>query len=427
MRLSHWTTCAALAALSLLAVPAAAGADTAGTLFEQPAFTGSNVNQDGWMKTGPYDAAIVANTGVAAVAFGQQSLRISNATTSGSFGDQTFSAPLTDGAGESTSTDGGQAGGERQPHFDTTFRFFSTTPTAEQPGLAVTISPDSGSGGRMSFLRLRDTPTGLAIDFVDVPSAQTDGAGHVDFNQIDFAQSLDRTVPHTVRVSIDFVPGESNDVVKVYLDDALVVTGSSWENYYRHDSENPSGNVPVIDQLMLRVSSAAVPAHQGKGFLIDDVSSRTYGGPGGAAGPAGPAGPASPAGSPGLNASFAPAGNDGGRGPVGPAGASGTANTIAAPVSILSSRLSRRTGTASVRLRCPAKARICSGNLSLLNGRGTRVRREFELSALESTTLKIRFATNSRTATTRKRPTVKMTVFSRDQAGLASRVTRTLR
>ena len=147
MRLSHWTTCAAFAALSLLAVPAVAGADTAGTLFEQPAFTGSNVNQDGWMKTGPYDAAIVANSGAAAVAFGQQSLRISNATTSGSFADQTFSAPLTDGAGESTSTDGGQAGGERQPHFDTTFRFLSTTPGAEQPGLAVTISPDSGPVG----------------------------------------------------------------------------------------------------------------------------------------------------------------------------------------------------------------------------------------------------------------------------------------
>jgi hypothetical protein len=96
-------------------------------------------------------------------------------------------------------------------------------------------------------------------------------------------------------------------------------------------------------------------------------------------------------------------------------------------VSILSTRLSRRTGFASVRLRCPARAGICSGNVSLLNGRGTRVRRSFDLSALESATLKIRFATGSRTATLRKRSTVKVTVFSRDQAGLAARVTRTLR
>ena len=79
------------------------------------------------------------------------------------------------------------------------------------------------------------------------------------------AQALDRTVPHSVRVSIDFVPGESNDVVKVYVDDQLRITGSSWENYYRHDIEAAGSNntVPVIDQLMLRVSGTARPANQG--------------------------------------------------------------------------------------------------------------------------------------------------------------------
>jgi hypothetical protein len=174
MTRSHWRTGAAIAALTLLTVPANARADAAGTLFEQPVFTGGNVNgQDGWMKTGAYDAAIVTNAGPAAVAFGHQSLRISNATTSSAFADQTFSAPLIDGAGEPSSSNGGQAGGERQPHFDTSFRFLSSTPGAEQPGLAVTVSPDSGAGGRMSFLRLRDTPAGLAIDFVEVPSAAT--------------------------------------------------------------------------------------------------------------------------------------------------------------------------------------------------------------------------------------------------------------
>ena len=223
---------------------------------------------------------------------------------------------------------------------------------------------------------------------------------------------------------MDFVPGDSNDIVKVYVDDALLVTGSSWENYYRHDSENPSGNVPVVDQLMLRVSSAAQPALQGKGFLVDDVSSRSYGGQGGATGPAGPA---SPAGTPGVNGSIAPTGQDGARGQTGPTGASGTTNTTAARVNILSTRLNRRTGVASVRLRCPAKAVICSGNVSLLNGRGVRVQRTYDLSALESATLRVRFATGSRTATARKRSTVKVTVFSRDQAGLAARVTRTLR
>src|SRR4029077_11039065 len=115
MRHRHWTTCAAVAALGLAALPTAAMADTSGTLFESPAFAPGDINgQHGWMNVGGYDAAIVANTGATAGVFGQQSLRISNAIASGSFGDQTFSPALTDGAGEPTSADGGHAGGMRQ-------------------------------------------------------------------------------------------------------------------------------------------------------------------------------------------------------------------------------------------------------------------------------------------------------------------------
>jgi hypothetical protein len=435
MKLSHWMTCAAFAALSLLAVPAVAQADTAGTLFEQPFFTSASAldGQDGWLNTGGHDAAIVTNTGSAAVAFGQQSLRISNARTSGAFGDQTFSAPLTDGAGEATSAAGGQAGGERQPHYDTTFRFLSTTPGAEQPGLAVTISPDTGNGGRMSFLRLRDTPAGIAIDFVDVPSALTD-QGHVDFRETEVAQALARTGPHSVRLSIDFVPGESNDVVKVYVDDELRFTGSSWENYYRHDTENgPNNPVPVVDQLLLRVSSnPAHPELDGKGFLIDDVSSRSYGGPVGPVGPAGPTGPPGPAGPTSpvvIPGAVAPSGIAGAQGQQGQTGARGPATPTvkAVRVSILSARLNRNTGVAAVRLRCPASAGLCSGNISLTNGRGVRVQRMYDLSSLQSGTLRIRFATNRSTATLRKRASVQLAVFSRDQSGQAARVMRTLR
>ncbi len=279
MTRSHWTTGAAMAALALLAMPAAAGADTIGTLFEPPSFVPGTINgQGGWLKSGGFDAAVVTNSASVAAVFGAQSLRISNATTSGSFADQTFSAPLVDGAGEATSVNGGQAGGARQPHFDASFQFMSADPVAEQPGLAITVSPDSGNGGRMSFLRLRDMPNGLAIDFVDVPSPQTNANQHVDFREVEIAQGLDRAVPHSVRISSDFIGGANNDVVKVYVDGQLKVTGSSWENYYRNDSENgPANRVPVVDRLLWRVSSAAQPANQGKGFLIDDVSTRSSG------------------------------------------------------------------------------------------------------------------------------------------------------
>src|SRR3954463_11779483 len=131
MTRSHWMTGAAMAALALLAMPAVAGADTVGTRFEAPSFVPGSINgQGGWLKTGGFDAAVIANSASAASVFGGQSLRISNATTSGSFADQTFSAPLVDGAGEATSVNGGHVGGQRQPHFDASFRFMSADPVA---------------------------------------------------------------------------------------------------------------------------------------------------------------------------------------------------------------------------------------------------------------------------------------------------------
>ncbi len=407
----------------MLTLPAVAGAETDGTLFERPSFAPGNVNdQGGWMKTGGFDAAIVANSGSTAAVFGQQSLRISNATTSGSFGDQTFSAPLVDGAGEATSANGGQAGGERQSHFDTSFQFMSADPAAEQPGLAVTVSPDSGNGGRMSFVRLRDTSAGLAVDFNEV---RTDN----NFYDVEIAQGLDRTVPHTVRISMDFVAGADNDVVKVYVDGQLKVTGKSWENYYRNSTEQAAaGNVvPVIDQLLLRVSSTARPANLNKGFLIDDVSLRSYGGLGGAIGPVGPEGPTGPAGSPGQTVQASP-GQPGATGAQGPAGKPGAAARSAKParVNIQGARLNRSTGLATLRLRCPARAGVCSGNVSLTNDRGVLVRKMYDMSAGEEVRLQVRFA-SKRTAMMRKTPSVKVIVLSRDQAGLAVRVGRTLR
>ena len=57
-------------------------ADSISTSFDS--FTLGNVNgQDGWSKTGPFDVAVVANT-YGFTSFGSQSLRISDAVTSGS-------------------------------------------------------------------------------------------------------------------------------------------------------------------------------------------------------------------------------------------------------------------------------------------------------------------------------------------------------
>ena len=69
-----------------------ASADTSGliTFDGSPAYTVGNINgQNGWSNTGSYDANVVTVTG-------GQALQISNARTSGSFGDQTFAPLLTD-------------------------------------------------------------------------------------------------------------------------------------------------------------------------------------------------------------------------------------------------------------------------------------------------------------------------------------------
>src|SRR2546430_1474858 len=95
--------------LSAVAVLAFAGAvaaraDSVGPItFEPPTYTTGNIDgQNGWMKTGPYDVAVVKVSAFAAAAsygFGLQALRLSDAITSGSFGDQTFSPGLAQAAG----------------------------------------------------------------------------------------------------------------------------------------------------------------------------------------------------------------------------------------------------------------------------------------------------------------------------------------
>jgi len=47
----------------------------------------------------------------------------------------------------------GETGGTRQNRFVSEWSFTSQSPGAEQPGLAVTASPDDGAGSRMSFVR----------------------------------------------------------------------------------------------------------------------------------------------------------------------------------------------------------------------------------------------------------------------------------
>lgn len=240
--------------------------------FENPPYVLGNINnQQGWSKTGPFDATIVDNAVYGYSGLGNQSLRISNSTTSGSFGDQTYSPSLLNEAGETDALNDGQSGGKRQPHFEAQFTLASTTKT--NAGMALSVSPDRGDGARMSYLRFEDQAEGIRVFFDDVVG--TTGNGKANFREIPIA-TLSYTMTHTVKFSMDFLNGPSNDVVRVYIDGKLAETGTSWEDYYRFDTESNPGltqnNSRTVDSLLFREAGTANFANLGKGYLVDNAS-----------------------------------------------------------------------------------------------------------------------------------------------------------
>jgi hypothetical protein len=245
-------------------------ADSWSTDFES--FSLGNVNgQNGWGVGGSFDQGVVANT-YSYPSFGTKAFRISDAVTSGSFGDQTFTKSLANEAGEADATSDGYSGGVRQSHFEAKFDIASTT-AAYQPGMHVSVSPDRGDGARMSYLRFDDMADGIHVYFVDVtdPGHVTNGES---FNETDIA-TLTRNAPHTVRFVIDFVNGPDNDVVKIYIDGTLKITGTTWEDYFRFDTEsNPNLEVHsrTVDSLLFREGGDANSNDIGMGFLFDNFN-----------------------------------------------------------------------------------------------------------------------------------------------------------
>lgn len=249
-------------------------ADSLALNFE--AYTVGSINgQDGWSSLGSvgsgcavYDHAVVDNT-YGYTTFGSKSFRISNAVTSGCFGDQTFAKPLVDSVGEVDATAGTFSEGTRQTHFEMQFDIASTVPSAQQSGLAMSVSPDRGDGSRMSYLRFEDGTSGINVFFDDVQGT----TNPANFVETQVGTNLSRTVPHTVKLVMDVVDGQSNDVVKVYIDGILVHTGTSWENYYRFDSEASAEQSPrIVKTVIFRTAGTAVPSNVSNGFLFDNLS-----------------------------------------------------------------------------------------------------------------------------------------------------------
>lgn len=257
---------------AILGLPTNASADSVNVDFESYT-TGTVDAQDGWTSTGAagsgcalYDHAIGGSLDTAG--FGSQSLRVSNAVTSGCFGDQTFSKPLVNAVGETGAGVGTYSAGALRRNFEMEFDIISAVPTTQQPGLFMSVSPDRGDGSRMSYVGFSDDADGITINFYDVQGTGTPA----NFVATTLG-TYDRSISHNVKLTFEAVNGPSNDVVKVFVDGALAHTGTSWENYYRFDTEaSAEQNVRIVRTVLFRTGGSAIPATAGNGFLIDNIS-----------------------------------------------------------------------------------------------------------------------------------------------------------
>lgn len=225
--------------------------------------------QDGWV-VGPgsgqaYDQAVVDPTTFGVSGLGSRSLRVSSAHADGNM-SQIVTPSISGEAGESTAVSGGLSSGPRSNYFEASWSVVSAD-TNYQEGLQITVSPDRGDGSRYSWIQMADTPTGLAVNFNDYSGGS--------FHQITVASGLNRSVVHTLKVTMHLKDGPANDVVNIYVDGALVHTGTTWEDYFR---DWDGGTPRTVDSLNFRAGASAptyqlnIPALLGKGFLIDNIS-----------------------------------------------------------------------------------------------------------------------------------------------------------
>jgi uncharacterized repeat protein (TIGR01451 family) len=269
----------ATAVSGVLLICGVAAAVNVTTTFEPPTFTPNlSVNgQDGWKSAVPgnipslpngYDQKVVVNADVGGpAAFASQSLRLSNAYGTGpdtfppEYHYQTYSKP-TDPAGE----------GETNKEYAAQFSFISIHPDREQPGLKISVSPDMGEGGRMSYIGLTDTADGIDVTFFDTPEENGDFKGY-DLG------TLPRNVVHTIKIWMKLNPGPDNDLVRIFIDGRDVgQCFTTWENFYRATSQA----VPISDRLLFLSGNRDGDRLNllGGGYLFDDVTTTTANGRG---------------------------------------------------------------------------------------------------------------------------------------------------
>ncbi|CAN5328058.1 hypothetical protein BH11ACT4_BH11ACT4_18020 [soil metagenome] len=245
--------------------------------------------QHGWtgFSATSYDWGIVDNSAFSSgLDPAGRSLRFSNwITVVGQYGNiKELISPPIEPAGEPIPN---ATGNPVNNTFETTFRLASAT-GAYQEALSLSVAVDNGDGGRgggvVGFVH---TPAGLQFITAGIaPGADwtTQYSGYFDVK-----------VPHTLRIVSTYVT-DGPDVLDLYVDGASTpaLSGATYEGYHRAAS-SPAGAYWSAALLFRanRITPKApgsypgltagtdptgpqLAALKGKGFLISDVSYRTY-------------------------------------------------------------------------------------------------------------------------------------------------------
>lgn len=231
--------------------------------------------QGGWRATNTNWDEEVVDLG------GNKAWRVSNETFSGSFGDQPFAPGSGLYAGETGSTHAFTGNSAVTNRFIASFDLWSVTGAA-QTGLDVTVSPDDGQGSRQSFLSIEDNGSGIELDFFDTDGNHPVTNQNGGFVGTTVATGLSYNEVHNIKFDITFVDGNvtdldgtvhGNDIVKIFVNDALVHTGTTWESYWQTTTEGRTPpTLTAIDTLLFRLSTDNSFVSNGGGYYIDNVS-----------------------------------------------------------------------------------------------------------------------------------------------------------
>ena len=227
--------------------------------------------QNGWAGSGGFDEQ-VETVGAIALA-GQNVWRLSNNVISTAFGNQPLSPQLPESAGESTVRSAG--GGDAMETV-----FWTRPVSSSADGSAITLSMSPPTGDRMTYFRIEnnlDANGGYQIRVIDYLDVHNTGS----YRTFVTSTGMSRTAWTKVRLVLETLDGGSNDVFQVFLNDQLVGTYSTWEDYFTW----PLGGNSVTEaatRLMFRVSvapsgvDASFADANARGFYFDNLCYRVY-------------------------------------------------------------------------------------------------------------------------------------------------------